>query len=533
MILLAARLKLALLRGGLRAGPGSTQRRVGMALSVVLGSLLALLGFLTLAALRGRAEADDATVALFCFLVATWSVIPILTFSSDDLVDPAKLALLPLSRRQVLVLHGVGALVGVAPVATLLAVSGAVVGTSSSWASAAVAAFAVVLELAMCVVLSRTVVSALSRLLRSRRGRDLGVALTALTAISVQFLNPVLQNVSRSAHAADELHSVAGVLAWFPPGLAATMPRAARDGHWLTVLWHLALVVAVLGLLLRLWEGSLRRAEEVPDATTSRPERGDSALVPALLSRLVPRGRIGAVAGKDLRYLSREPRRLVQLVTSAIFPALFVVISPALYGSHLTHGMVFAVCGIALFFGLQGANRFGQESTASWHLVAAGIDLPNARRDLLGGDVAATLVGVPLVLSAGLVLSAVTGGWDLLVPALASAVCVLGLSFGGGAMLSVFAPFPVPEGPRNAFSNGGGGQGVAAGLLGLLVMAGVVLAALPMLPLLLTALDGSPLWLVLVAPLYGVVLGSGVRELAARQWSVRGPEILLKVAAQR
>ena len=533
MILLAARLKLALLRGGLRSGPGSTQRRVGMGMSILLGSLLALLGFLTLAALRGKGQADDATVALFCFLVATWSVIPILTFSSDDLVDPAKLALLPLSRRQVLVLHGVGALVGVAPVATLLAVSGAIVGTSSSWPSAVVAAVAVALELALCVVLSRTVVSALSRLLRSRRGRDLGVALTALTAISVQFLNPVLQKVSRSAHASEELRSVARVLGWFPPGLAATMPREARQGHWFAVLWHLGLVLLVLAVLLRLWEGSLRRAEEVPDATTSQPDRGDSALVPAFLTRVVPRGRIGAIAGKDLRYLSREPRRLVQLVTSAIFPALFVVISPALYGSRLTHGMVFAICGIALFFGLQGANRFGQESTASWHLIASGIDLPSARRDLLGGDVAATLVGVPLVLLAGLVLGAVTGGWELLVPALASALCVLGLSFGGGALLSVLAPFPVPDGPRNAFSNGGGGQGVAAGLLGLLVMAGVVVSALPMLPLLLSAVHGHPVWLVLVAPVYGLAVGSGVREVAARQWSVRGPEILLKVSAQR
>jgi ABC-2 type transport system permease protein len=504
-----------------------------MLIAAFIGLSLSFVGFVTLAALHGRPQADDATIALFCFLVAAWSVVPILTFSSDDLVDPAKLALLPLSRRQVLVVHGVGAVVGIAPVATLVALTGAVVGTSSGVGSAVVGIVVVLLELALCVALSRTVVAALSRLLRSRRGRDLGVALTALVAISVQLLNPVLQQVSRSTHATEQLHSLASALRWLPPGLLASAPRAARDGRWLAVLWHVLAAVAFLGLLLWLWERSLRRAEEVPDATTGRGSRG-SALLPRALSRLVPAGRAGAIAGKDLRYLSREPRRLVQVVTSAIFPAIFVVISPALSGGHLRHGMVFAVCGIGLFFGLQGANRFGQEGTASWALVAAGLELRLARRDLIGGDIAAALVGVPLVLVASGVLGALTGGWDLVPVAASLALAVMGVSFGGGALLSVLAPFPVPEGPRNAFSNGGGGQGVAAGLLGLAVMIGVVLTCLPLVVLLLPALHGHRVWLiVLVAPVYGLLIGSGLREVAARQWSLHGPEVLLKVNAQR
>lgn len=531
MILLAARLKLALLRGGLRPGPGATSRRVGMAVGAAVGTLLGLTGLATLAGLRGNPSADDATVVLVSFLVVGWAVLPILTFASDDLLDPAKLALLPLSRRQVLVLHGVGALVGVAPLATLVALGGTVIGTTSSPASVAVAVVAVLLELALCVAVSRTLVAALSRLLRSRRGRDLGVALTALAAVSVQLVNPLLQRAVGSAHAGGAVHGLAATLGALPPGLVASAPRAARLSRWPAVAGHLLAGAAFLAALLLLWERALRRAEEVPDATTGRGPRASSTLVPRWVAAVVPGGRAGAVAGKDLRYLGREPRRLVQLVTSAVFPAVFVVVSPALSQRHLSHGMVFAVCGIGLFFGLQGANRFGQEGSASWHLVAAGLDLRAARRDLLGADLAALLVGLPLITGAGVVLAAVTGGWELLPAALGTALAVLAVSFGGGALLSVLAPFPVPEGPRSAFSNGGGGQGVAAGFLGLGVMVGVLAVSLPLLVVVVPALQGRLTWLpLLVGPSYGVVVGSGCRELAARQWAARGPEVLQRVS---
>jgi ABC-2 type transport system permease protein len=534
VIVVAARLKWALLRGGLRSGPGSTQRRTGMVVSMVLGGLLALLGFLTLAALHGKPEADETAVLLFTGLVVGWAVLPILTFASDDLVDPAKLALLPLSRRQVVVVHGVGALVGVAPVASLIALSGVLIGTASGLGSLLVALVAVVLELALCVVLSRTVVAALSRLLRSRRGRDLGVALTALVAISVQLVNPLLSRVSGSPDAPSNLRRVADVLDGFPPGLLASAPRAARDGRWLAAIAHLLVAAGAVLVLVALWERSLRRAEEVPDATTGRKEKASSALVPSWLTAVVPSGRAGAIAGKDLRYLAREPRRLVQLVTSTLLPAIVIVVSPALSARQVSHGMVFTVCGIALFYGLQGSNRFGQEGTASWMLVAAGTDLRSARRDLVGGDVASALVGVPLVVVVGVAIAAFTDGWSLLPAALATALAVLTVSFGGGGLLSVLAPFPVPEGPRNAFSNGGGGQGVAAGFLGLGIMLGVLIACTPLLALLVPAVHGHRVWLlVLVAPLYGLAVGAGCRELAARMWAQRSPEVLLKVNAQR
>ena len=113
-----------------------------------------------------------------------------------------------------------------------------------------------------------------------------------------------------SADPEARLHRLSDHLDAFPPGLVATAPRAARDGHLGLALLHLLVGIACVAALLALWERSLRRAEEVPDATTGRSSSSEEgALVPRLLRAVVPGGRVGALVGKDLRYLSREPRR--------------------------------------------------------------------------------------------------------------------------------------------------------------------------------------------------------------------------------
>jgi hypothetical protein len=84
-----------------------------------------------LAAARGHGRLPvDLAVLLFTGLVAGWVVLPILTFGSDDLLDPARLALLPLTGPEFLIVMGAGALVGIAPVATVVAALGLVPATA-------------------------------------------------------------------------------------------------------------------------------------------------------------------------------------------------------------------------------------------------------------------------------------------------------------------------------------------------------------------------------------------------------------------
>jgi ABC-2 type transport system permease protein len=529
VIRLGFQLRWALLRGAVRPGPGSGNRRIGLIVGAILGGFLSLVGFVVLASLHGRPIADDVAVIVFSALLLGWTVLPILTFSSDDLLDASKLALLPLTTRQVLELHGFGALLGIAPIATAILCLGLVPATGDNVTSYLVALAAVPLELALCVVLSRAAATALSRLLRSRRGRDLGVALTALVAVSGQLVNPLLQRVGHSQGAQQGAHEVADVLAVLPPGLLASAPRLAREGSLPLALLHLLIGAASVGLLLLLWAQALRRSEETVDATTS-PTRKTTGLTPRLLTGLLPHGRTGAVASKDLRYLARDPRRLIQLATGTVFPAFFVVVTPSLSsGGGTSPKMVFAVAGIALFAGLAGSNRFGHDGTSTWMLVASGADRRAARKDLLGGDLALVLAVGPLMLLAGVVIAVVCDGWHYLAAAEGLGFAILGVTVGAAGLVAVLAPFPLPEGSRNAFSNGGGGQGLFATVLVFGLIAVVAVASLPLLLLLFPHLHSTTL--LVVGPVYGLVVGGLAREAAARLWTNRGPEVLLRLSA--
>ena len=530
----AARLQLALLRGSLRAGPGATARRVGLVLGAVVATGLAAGAFAGLLAARGHGRlSEDLAVLLFNALLVGWVVLPILTFGSDDLLDPARLALLPLTRRQLVTVMGVGALVGIAPVATTIAALGLVPASGGGLRAQVVAVLAAPLLLALCVSTSRMVSAALSGLLRSRRGRDLGVVLAALVGLSLQLVNPLLQLSQRGAGpGADSLRGFAGALRWTPPGVLAAAPRqpaAAAVASLLTV-------VAIIAVVVALWERSVRRSLERPDRTSSH-RRHSTALAPRWVP--LPGGRAGAIAAKDLRYLLREPRRLVATLFSTLLPVLTVAFGPVLLASGSPPaGLVFAVCGVGLLCGLAGVNRFGLDGTATWLLLSSATDPRDARRDLLGGDLASAVIFVPVLLLLTAILATLTDGWRYAPAALGVTLALYAVAVALSGLLAVVAAYPVPA-SQNAFSSGNAGQGCASGALTLVaVLAGAALC-LPLLGLLLPALlsDRHALaWglaLLLIGPVYGVALGAVLRAAAARRWSTRAPEVLQLLATAR
>ena len=528
----AARLRLALLRGALRSGPGAAFRRFGLFFGAVLGAGLAVLALVGLTAARGHGRLpEDLAVLLFTALLVGWVVLPILTFGTDDLLDPTRLALLPLTGRQMTVVMGVGALVGVAPVATLVAALGLLPATVVGPGSFLVALAAAVLEVALCVSTSRAVTVLLSRVLRSRRGRDLGVVLAALVGLSFQLVNVLFQAGLRGGGPGEGLiHSLAAPVRWGPPGLLATavarpLPEAAAS---------LLAVAAVIGALLVVWERGVRRSLESVDESGPRIRRR-TRLAPAFVP--LPAGRVGAIAAKDLRYLTREPRRMTSAVIGVLVPVLAFAVGPAvLRGSRPSAGLVFVVCGIGLIGGLNSANRFGLDGTATWLLIGTATDPKDARRDLLGGDLATGVMIVPLTLAVGLLLAVITGGWSYLPSAWGIALALFAVALGCSDLLSVLSPYPVPP-TQNAFGGGGGGQGVAAGMSTLLALVAAPVLCLPLLGLLIPGLIWhAPVWgivLLVVGPVYGGVIGTVLRRAAARRWSVRAPEVLQVLSAQR
>lgn len=284
---------------------------------------------------------EDLAVLLFCVLAVGWVVLPVLTFGSDDLLDPARLVLLPLTGRQLVTVMGVGALIGVAPVATVVAALGLVPATASGPASAVIAVLSVLLLVVLCVSASRATTVALSGLLRSRRGRDLGVVVTAAVALLFQLVNPLIQIMLRRGEPGENaLSGLAGPLRWTPPGLLAAAPGRSLPA----AIGSLLAVAVVIAVLVVVWERLLRRSLERPASGAARRRRS-TTLAPRGIP--LPPGRAGAITAKDLRYLGREPRRLVATITSTLLPVLVIVLGPAaLTGGRPPDLLVFAVCGL-------------------------------------------------------------------------------------------------------------------------------------------------------------------------------------------
>ncbi len=543
MARLFAALKLRLLRNGLRRSP---QRIVGLVLALCVVVPVGGLAFVGLAALRGHpAISTEVGVLVFTALTVGWTLLPLLAFGADETLDPARLALLPLSRRELMSGLLVASAVGVPALGTSVVLAGALVGLTGGPGSIAVGVVAIVLELGLCLALSRAVTSALAGLLRSRRGRDLSVVVGALLAVSVQVANLTLQRVLRSTSPASIL-SVARELRWTPPGLAAAAVGAARTGRYSAALAELALVAGSVVLLLLWWHRTLARASTTVDRSTStststatsrsarrrRPRPGTAAALPDR----VLHGRAGAVAAKELRYMWREPRRKTSWASALLIGALLPVTS-AIRGAGLHPVAVFAVCSVALFAGLQSFNTLGLDGAALWINVTSTGSSDDAVADLAGKNLAIAVVAVPALGVLGLGLAALTGGWRLLPAALGIGAAVLGAALAVGNVLSVRAPYPIPDRATAAFAAQGTGRGCLVGLLslvGLLAVAGLVVPVVAAAVGLRLALPTVAGVLTLVVGIgYGAAASWGSRRIAAGVLAGRLPETLAAVGPRQ
>lgn len=521
-----AALRWALLRNSLR-GRGAAGRVIALGVGLLVGGMAAVVALALLTTARGDGDVPvDIATVLFSGLLFCWVVLPVVTASTDELLDPGRLALYPLTSRDRLILLGVGALLGPGTVLTVVATVGLVPATADGVSSTVVAAVAVLLQVLMCVALGRAVVTALSGLLSSRRGRDLGVVVAALFVIVPQGLNIALQRGAVGAGGwGDGLHRYADPLRWTPPGLLAAAPGRPL-GPALASLAAVALLIAVAAWW---WSHGVRAALARPPGGRSGRRRR-TGLTPAPLRRLLPPGRAGAVAAKDLRYLVRQPRRLAATVSTTVVPVALVV-GVGTAGAGGGPALAFLACPTAVLLGAVGANRFGLDGSAAWTLIASSTDRRDSVRDLAGGDLAAGLVVLPVALGTAVLLGAVGGGRHL--PAALGMTVALGLtSIAVSGAVAVSAPMAVPE-SSNVFATGDMGQGCLSGLLTFAGWGAATVLCLPLLAPLLLSLETATWGVVLLiaGPAYGVAMSMLVRRWAAGRWAGRGPEVLAAVTS--
>ncbi|MFE1550187.1 transporter [Streptomyces sp. NPDC058718] len=521
------RLKLSLLKNGLRQSGGRTAAYIA---SIVFGVLFAAITVLGFALLRGSASADTVAVLLIGTLTLAWTVMPLFVPSGDETLDPSRLVMLPLQPRPLVRALLVASLVGVGPVITLVLVFGAALSVARGTAGVVVAVLAVPLVTAVCVALSRAVAAANVRLLTSRKGRDLALLSGLVIAVGMQVVNFGAQRLGQ-AGGMGPLEPAAAVVGWLPPAAAIGAVDAASDGDHVVAAARLLLTAAALVALVYWWQRSLVRLMVEPDGSTIGASSGSGAADKSggtgLLGRILPGGRTGAVMERSLRYIWRDPKTKAAWVTSLAM-GLIVPLFNAFQGT----GTIYWACFASGMLGVQMYNQFGQDTSAFWMVAQTLSTTADAYAELRARALALLTVTLPFTALVTVATAAVLGDWSALPEALGLSLGLLGALVGSGAVASAVFPYSIPQ--DSGYKNVAPGQG---GLAWMSILGGMVGSALLCAPLIGATVylhlsdQQSALWLLLPAgALYGALLVWAGLKLAAPRTARRLPEILAAVS---
>jgi ABC-2 type transport system permease protein len=521
-------MKLRVLRNSLRG-----RQAVGLVLGGILG-LTGAVGTLLLGTARFPAAGTsvDVLATVYAAWLVGWVLAPVATGGGDETLRPQHFALLPIGRRRLATGLLAAGFVGVPAVASFVAFAGLFVyGLRLGVAPALVGAIFTVLQLLLVMLVYRVTIAALGSLLTSRKGKELGILLVALTGLSGVGVNYVVESLGPAlvAGRASEFATLVRIL---PSGWGANAVRQAADGRWGTVALLLAGTVALLTALLTAWAALLASSAT---AAPFRGAAGSRAAAPGTRRRsLLPLTPVGAVAAKELRTWWRDARRRVAILSTIVL-ALVVNVVPALSGGvspgrtlpYLAVYVVVAAC-------LQSANLYGFDGSALWHTLVT----PGAHRaDVRGRQLGWALIVGPVALLLAVVGPAAAGEPDAYPWVLGLAPALLGAGAGVVLLQSVFAAYPLPDQRRTTspFSSGGR-PGCARVLLTLALTVLLAAAAVPVLGIELAGtLTGQPLlqWC-------GVPVGLGTGALLTWWWGriawhrleARGPELLQNVGRQ-
>ncbi|MFE6172863.1 transporter [Streptomyces sp. NPDC056464] len=518
------RLKLSLLRNGLRQSAGRRAAYVASAVVVLLFAALQLLGLIML---RDTAHAESVVVILVAVLALGWAVMPLFFPGGDETLDPTRLVMLPLRPRPLVRALLVASLVGIGPLFTLCLFTGSVIALAHTGAAYVVGVIAIVLALLVCVALARAVAAANIRLLTSRRGRDLAVLSGLVIAVGAQVVNFGAQRLGSSGLA--QLDPAADVLRWVPPASAIGAVRSVSEGSYGAAALQLTLSMGALLGLIAVWSRHLTRLMTSPDGSTLQAvtesavrERAQSGL-----ARLLPAGRTGTVMERSLRYVWRDPKTKAAWVTSLAI-GLIVPLFNALQGT----GSIYFACFAAGMLGIQMYNQFGQDTSAFW-MVAMTISSPrDAYVELRGRALALLLITLPYAALVTVLTTALLGDWPKLPEVLGLSFALLGAMLATGAWTSARFPYSIPQ---EGYKNVAPGQ---AGLAWISIFGGMIGAALLCAPVIAVAIwlnvseDGDA-WTWLLLPggaAYGAAITLLGLRLAAPRTAARLPEILTAVS---
>lgn len=440
MVAHVLRLRLSLLRGGLRGDARAIARASVKLLLVAVATVAGCWGIL---GLQDAAAAPVSAVTVFCGSAITlaFALAPFAGTFVDPL-DPRRFRVFALPADPLAATLALAGLLSV-PVFALvaLAVCAGIVWVRAG-AHPAAAVTAIVIGVLTCVLFARVALGAAALVLGDRRSRELSGLLLVAVLVIVVPVGVFLASLDWHGAVPGPLQQVVDVLSLTPLGAAWSFPLLLARGApsaWLAVV----IAVVTVGLLAVAWVALVRHllsTIEKPLTTRERGGLGWFSVVPATPG--------GAVAARSLVYWLRDRRYLVNVL--AIPVAAVVTVVPLLVaGVPGNVAALVPILFVALFFGWLPHNDLAYDSTAIWMHVAAGLrGLP----DRVGRLVPLLIIAIP-VLAIGIPISIALHGRWAIAPAIVGACVSLFLAgLGLSSIASAASPYPVTS-PGRALSS--------------------------------------------------------------------------------
>lgn len=390
------------------------------------------------------AAAGEFTLWVMLIAWMAWTTLPVLLFPLDETLDPARFALAPVGRTQLMAgLAAAGLVTPTIVVPVLLLATN--VGLFTGPITALVALVAGGLLLVHLVVGGQTFTAVVSMVLRSRRGRDLAVVIVSSLGLLGFALQQTIATAIGEYGLAGAVQTYPLSRLWFvlPPVAAQQAPVAAAAGNWALAFAALAVSAAWLGAIVALWNRVLFRLTTTPESSPLKR----SAKERRTLADRWGWSTATVTARKELRFYLRDPRLRMVWTGAVIF--LGVIIATLWLGTtqvaDIQNAPWLPLLGpmVVIFIGLPVAlNQFGWERNAASFLFA----LPAKPRTLLVGKNIATGIALLAETTAlALVFAFVSGGWETLpiVPPLA--LTAIGCQLAVGNVVSVYAPLRLPD----------------------------------------------------------------------------------------
>lgn len=430
------------------------QRRFGFPIAVALLTWLAVwlagkhVGVVRLLEAKGPDSLDNylGWIALFVFMA--WVTLPVIIFPLDENLDPQQLSVLPISSTEMIRGLSVASLVAPATVIPIVLLSANAFVQPAGWWMALPASLVYV---GLLSVGSQLFSSAISAILRTRRGRDIATFIVlGLAAGSFMLYRTVSTTVeSLGMSTAASTHPILDWSLLIPPVAAQRSIIEASAGDPAGALLHLAAAMVGVLVMALAWRRLLEWMLTTPREGSRPASRARTHGMASGAWGVVP-----TLARKELRFYVRDPRQRLVWTGTVIFVGLAIagtiMGATGFFDLRDNEWAPLVAPILVLFVGLPIAlNLFGWERNAASYLFV----LPARPHQLLLGKNLSVSIGLFIETALlALALSWFTGFWQWTWLVFPLVVAAIGCQLAVGNIVSVLTPLRLPREGTDVFA---------------------------------------------------------------------------------